>query len=96
MTGAVQSAPLYVDGILFVASGEVEGDEEEREGQLLALDAEDGSEVWRRQAPAPVFSTPVVVGENVIVAVQDQGVLQLLVYDMDSGDLVWDYTPPSE
>lgn len=94
--GAVQSAPLYVDGILFVPSGEVEGDEEEREGQLLALDAVDGSEVWRRQVPAPLFSSPVAIGENVVVAVQDQGVLQLLVYDMDSGDLVWDFTPPSE
>lgn len=96
VSGAIQSAPLYVDGILFVASGEVEGDEDEREGEVLALAAEDGSEVWRRQAPAPVFSTLVSVGESVIVAVQDQGVLQLLVYDMDSGDLVWNYTPPSE
>lgn len=94
--GAVQSAPLYVDGVLYVPSGQVEGDEETREGQLLALAADDGSERWRRQTPAPAFSAPVAVGENVVVAVQDQGVLHLLVYDMDSGDQVWDYTPPSE
>lgn len=95
-TGAIQTAPLYVDGTLFVASGEVEGEEEARAGELLALDGESGNELWRRQTPAPVFSTPADVGNNVVVAIQDQGILHLLVYDMESGDQVWDYTPPSE
>lgn len=96
-SGAIQTAPLYADGIVFVVSGEVEGEEEERGGQVLALDAESGERVWDEDTPAPVFSTPVRVGNNVVVAVQNQeGILQLLVYDMESGDQVWDYTPPSE
>ena len=94
--GAIQSSPLYNDGVLYVGSGDIEGEEEEREGQVLALDADDGSEVWRRQTPAPVFTSPVRIGNNLVVAFLDGGVLQLLVYELDSGDLTWEYSPPSE
>ena len=95
-SGAVQTAPLYADGVLFVVSGEVAGDEEDREGEVLALNAESGEEIWRRQTPAPVFSTPARVDDNLVVAVQDEGILQLLVYDTENGDQVWNYTPPSD
>lgn len=94
--GAIQSSPLYVDGVLYVGSGDIEGEEEEREGQVLALDAEDGSTVWQKQAPAPVFTSPVHIGDNLVVAFLDDAVLQLLVYELDSGDLTWEYSPPSE
>ncbi len=94
--GAIQSSPLYEDGVLYVGSGDIEGEEEEREGQVLALNADDGSEVWRRQTPAPVFTSPVRIGNNLVVAFLDGGVLQLLVYELDSGDLTWEYSPPSE
>ena len=94
--GAIQSSPLYDDGVLYLGSGEVEGEEEERGGQILALNADDGSEVWRRQAPAPVFTSPLRVGDNLVVAFLDDEVLQLLVYEVDSGDLTWEYSPPTE
>lgn len=94
--GAIQSSPLYVDGVLYVGSGDIEGDEEEREGQMLALNAGDGSEVWRRQAPAPIFTSPVRVGDNLVVAFLDDAELQLIVYELDSGDLTWEYSPPAE
>lgn len=94
--GAIQSSPLYVDGVLYVGSGDVEGEEEERAGQVLALNADDGSEVWRRQTPAPVFTSPVTVGNHLVVAFLDEAVLQLLVYEIDSGNLTWEYSPPSE
>lgn len=94
--GAIQSSPLYVDGVLYVVSGDIEGEEEEREGQVLALNAEDGSEVWRRPTPAPVFTSPVRIGDSLVVAFLDEAVLQLLVYELDTGDLTWEYSPPSE
>ena len=94
--GAIQSSPLYEDGVLYVGSGDIEGEEEEREGQVLALNAGDGSEIWRRQAPAPIFTSPVRVGDNLVVAFLDEAVLQLLVYELDTGDLTWEYSPPAE
>ncbi|MDX1662183.1 MAG: PQQ-binding-like beta-propeller repeat protein [Candidatus Promineifilaceae bacterium] len=97
LEGAIQSAPLFVDGRLFVGTGEIEGDEEARTGQLIALDAANGDILWEQEAPAPVFSAPVATDENIVVALRTaEGLLQLLVYDQDSGALEWDFTPVIE
>lgn len=96
---AVQSGPLYRDGVLYVVAGEVNGDEAERGGLVLALDVTDEAvtELWRRQTQAPVFTPPVLVGDNLVVAMSGaETPLLLSVYDIGSGDQVWDYSPPSE
>lgn len=96
VAGAVQSAPLYVDGALYVTAGETEGDEEERLGQLVALDAESGDELWVRETPAPIFTGPVQVNENIVVIFQNAGATMMQVYQADNGALIWDMTLPSE
>ena len=97
LPGAIQSAPLFVDGRLFVGTGEIEGDAEERTGQLIALDAASGDVVWEQEAPAPVFTSPVAADGKVVVAVRTaDGLLQLLVYEQDSGELEWEFSPTVE
>ena len=95
--GAVQSDFLLVDDLLLVAYGEVDGEgEEELGGGLVALDADDGGELWRRETTAPVFTSPVQVGDMVIIAVQHEEGTELLVYEVESGDLNWEFTLPAE
>lgn len=94
--GAIQSSPLYEDGVLYVVAGDIEGEEEDREGRILALDASDGSEMWRREAPAPIFTSPARVGDHLVIAFLDDAALQLLVYELETGDLTWQYSPPTE
>jgi outer membrane protein assembly factor BamB len=94
--GAVQSAPLYADGRLYVASGDVEGDDDLRRGYVTAFDADSGEQLWQQQALAPVFTPPVQVGNSVVVAVTVGVELQLLVYNLESGALDWTFSPPSE
>ncbi|HSM58998.1 MAG TPA: PQQ-binding-like beta-propeller repeat protein [Candidatus Sulfomarinibacteraceae bacterium] len=94
--GAIQSKPLYVDGMLFVTAGEIEGDEDERIGQILALDVEAGTEIWRRETSAPVFTGPVAVDDSVVIVFQQGGATILQVYTRENGALVWDLTLPAD
>lgn len=93
--GAIQSTPAYADGVLFVASGQVTGDEDTRQGEIVALDTtDDGSVVWDETTPVPVFSPPVVVEGRVVVVTHNYSTL-LFVYDATDGDQVWTYAPSS-
>lgn len=96
VAGVVQSAPLYADGKLFVAAGDAAGEEEERRGRVVAYDAESGEALWEMPTPAPAFTRPVQVGENVVVAAVEGTVLHLQVFNMESGALEWTFSPPSE
>ena len=94
--GAVQSVPLYEDGIVFVTSGQAEGDEAERHGELIAFDAETGNEMWRQETAAPVFSSPVSVGDVIAIVFQDGQASILNVYDKEDGALTWEFALPTE
>ena len=88
--GAIQASPVVQDGVVYVASL---GNEQSEEGLLVALDAADGAELWQATTPAPLFSTPVIVGDTIIVALQSEvGILQ--GYKLETGDLDWSYQPP--
>ncbi len=60
--------------------------------EVLALNAEDGTVLWRRGMPAPVHSAPVVVGAQVAVLARNN---RLSVLDADTGEPVWDAVGPS-
>jgi outer membrane protein assembly factor BamB len=63
-------------------------------GQIVALTAESGAELWRIELSEPVFITPVIVNQSIVVATQPNGVPVLLtVYDLDSGSQRWTYNP---
>ena len=88
--GAIQASPVVKDGVAYFASL---GNSESEEGLLVAMDAATGEELWQTTTPAPLFSTPVIIGDVIIVAMQsDLGVLQ--AYKLDTGDLDWSYSPP--
>ncbi|MCB8927526.1 MAG: PQQ-binding-like beta-propeller repeat protein [Ardenticatenaceae bacterium] len=88
--GAIQASPVVQDGVVYVASL---GNEESEEGLLVALDAANGDELWQVTTPAPLFSDPVIIGEEIIIALQSEvGILQ--AYDLGEGRLSWSYQPP--
>lgn len=94
--GAIQSALLYDDGVLFLTSGQTSGEEEERRGEVMALDAVEGDLLWRFETPVPVFSAPVLAADSVVVVYQDGPVSELNVLDRESGALTWELELPTE
>lgn len=93
----IQSAPVYRDGVLYVASGQVTTEAEDGvlRGELFALKGADGSEVWRVPTPAPIFTAPVIVEDMIVVAPLAYSSL-LIVYDMATGAQGWVFTPPAQ
>jgi outer membrane protein assembly factor BamB len=89
--GAVQAKPVVVDDVVYIASV---GNEETGEGLLVALDARTGAELWQQTTPAPLFSTPVVVGDSIVVALQHETAV-IIIYDLETGNLIRNYVPPS-
>jgi outer membrane protein assembly factor BamB len=69
----VVAAPVVHDGVVYVATG---GDPDlnasERSGALFALDAESGEESWRITTMVPVYTTPAIVGDSIVLALQSQ------------------------
>ncbi len=94
--GLVRATPLLVDGVLYVASaGDVNVNEAERQGALIALDDEDGRELWRKTTSAPLYTTPVAVNDTIVVALISQDAL-LLVFDQKDGSQRWSFRPALE
>lgn len=87
--GAVQASPVVADGRVYIAS---EGNRETDEGLLIALDANSGEEVWQRTVNSPLFATPVVIDDVIVVAMQSE-LAVLAAFDLESGDPKWTYLP---
>ncbi len=89
----MQTNPLVVDGIVYVAS---EGEESEvPAGALTAFDTANGTELWRQVTTAPLFTAPVAVDDAVVVALQSEVAL-LSAYDRLNGAPLWTIAPPAE
>jgi outer membrane protein assembly factor BamB len=92
--GLIQTAPIEHNGIVYFVSGLLDSDDEVDAGEILALDAETGAEVWQRSIPAAVFTTPVVIGDELVVAPLNFSAL-LLVFDLEDGTQTWEFIPPA-
>lgn len=90
--GAVQASAVVAAGKVFIAS---EGNRDTGEGLLIALDAETGEEIWQRTTTASLFTTPVIVDDMIVVAMNSEQVL-LSAFDLETGDPQWAYVPASE
>jgi outer membrane protein assembly factor BamB len=89
--GAIQASPVVQDGVVYFASL---GNSESEEGLLVAVEAATGEELWQTTTPAPLFSTPIIIGDVIVVALQSEvGVLQ--GYELETGKLDWSYQPPT-
>ncbi|HUS94788.1 MAG TPA: PQQ-binding-like beta-propeller repeat protein [Patescibacteria group bacterium] len=71
--GYVVAAPVFHDGVVYVSSG---GDPDleaaDRIGALIAIDANTGKELWRITDLDPIFTTPAIVGDAIVVATQSE------------------------
>lgn len=89
ITGAVQAAPVVDGNTVYVVSI---GDPESERGVVIALGVADGQELWRDEAPVPLYATPVIADGSLVVALQSQEAL-LYVYDLETGNRVWEFSP---
>lgn len=89
--GAIQASPVVQDGVVYLASL---GNSESEEGLLVAMDAATGKELWQVTTPAPLFSTPIIIDDVIVIAMQSEvGILQ--GYKLEDGQLDWSYVPPT-
>jgi outer membrane protein assembly factor BamB len=83
--GSIQATPVIVEGTVYVALIRDTDNGNNTGGALVALSAEDGREQWREETPAPLFATPVVAGDSIVVALQSEEAL-LMMFDLDGGN----------
>ena len=76
----VVSSPAVVDGTLYLTSGEHE------RYSIIAIDANTGKFIWKREFPAPVSYSPAVAGRLVYITVRDGRVLSLNAHN---GETRW-------
>jgi outer membrane protein assembly factor BamB len=90
--GAVQADPVVADGRVFIVSAVTGRDGAPEQGVVTAFAAADGLIEWQQRTSAPLFTTPVIAGDALVVAQQSQEAL-LLVFDLPSGNQLWSMPP---
>jgi len=90
----VTAQPVYAEGKLFIASaGDPAANPDQRTGALIAFDAETGAQLWSKSTARPLFTTPVVTGDTVVVAEED--LENLLVYFSFDGEEIGTFPRPT-
>lgn len=74
----------FSQGRLFVATGG---------GEVLALEAATGKEVWRKPAPAPIRGAPAISGGRVLVITTEN---ELVAFDAKDGGRLWNFVGVAE
>ncbi|MCA9925635.1 MAG: PQQ-binding-like beta-propeller repeat protein, partial [Anaerolineales bacterium] len=86
--------PVVFEDMVYVASqGDV--DDELEQGIILALFRADGEEVWRQNTPARLYTTPVVVDDALVVALESENAL-LIGYNLQTGGQKWTFVPQAQ
>jgi outer membrane protein assembly factor BamB len=94
--GQVVASPVIANGIVFIASaGQVNNGDNIRRGAIIALDAETGQELWQEET-TPIYTTPVIVQDKIVVALPPGGENLLIVYNQSNGNEVWQYSLPAQ
>jgi outer membrane protein assembly factor BamB len=78
------SAPVYRDGVVFTCC---------LDGNVYAIDADSGELRWSFDGGSPMKSSPVVIGNTLVVASEEGTVYGL---DMDNGTPSWDFEVPDK
>lgn len=92
VAGDVQTAPAVSETAVYIVS-DVNAGTDEATGLLTALDVDDGGELWQQETQTPLYTTPVIVDDVVIVAVQSETAL-LIAFNQDTGVQAWQVGPP--
>jgi outer membrane protein assembly factor BamB len=87
--GTIQASPVVAGNMVYIAS---EGNRVTEEGLLVALNKETGAEVWQQTVNEPLYTTPLVVGDTIVVAMAGEGPL-LVAFDLETGGQKWVYSP---
>lgn len=90
---AIQSSPVIRGGSVYIAS---QSGGEAATGVLTAYSVADGQQQWQVTTPTPLFTNPVIVGDDTIVVALNEANALLVGYDLESGAERWRYTPPTE
>ncbi len=69
----------FGDGKIYVASGL---------GVMVALDAQSGAEIWRKETRTPLHSAP-VTADGRVFAVSDDN--ELFAFNANTGEVIWTY-----
>jgi outer membrane protein assembly factor BamB len=92
--GQVQTTPNLYDGILYVTSDKENPDARDPLGVLTAISVEDGGDMlWQQELTVPIYTDPVVVSDQVVVAVQGTESL-LVAFDRLTGTKRWEIASP--
>ncbi len=92
--GTVQTTPTLAGDVLYISSDKDNPGADEPIGVLTAMSIEDGGTIlWQQELTIPVYTAPVVVNDDVIVAVQGTEDL-LIAFDKLTGTKKWDIAPP--
>jgi outer membrane protein assembly factor BamB len=91
--GSVQTSPVVNGNAVYIGSEGASTEEQGDQGLLTALAVETGQQLWQVSTPAPLYSTPVIVGEEIVVVVQHETAF-LIAYDVASGAQRWQIAPP--
>lgn len=87
--GAIQASPIVANDKLYIAS---EGNRDTKEGLLVALDRQTGEEVWQQTTQAPLFATPIIINEAIVVAMNGEQTT-LSAFALETGLPQWVYVP---
>jgi outer membrane protein assembly factor BamB len=92
--GAVQADPVVTDEAVYVvsATAAANGGGMPEQGVVTAFAADDGRVLWQHTVRAPLYTTPVVVGESLVVVVDSDDAL-LHLYNLRDGSLQWTMPP---
>ncbi len=98
VTEHIQATPVVNGERLYLAATIGDStDLDELTGEILALDKEDGAEIWRKTTPGPIFTVPVLVQDNLVAVIKTgarfDNQFQVNVYNQENGDLNWEYVP---
>ncbi|HKE42674.1 MAG TPA: PQQ-binding-like beta-propeller repeat protein, partial [Casimicrobiaceae bacterium] len=80
----IVSSPVYKDGVIYFGSDD---------GNVYAVDAVDGHQVWKQKTGGPVSSTPAVGGETLYVVSYDG---RLYALDLRTGATRWKFATGGE
>ena len=87
----MQTSPIIANGTLYVATEETTG--ESPTGALTAYEAATGRQVWSEATAAPLYATPVIVGDTIVVGQQTADAL-LIGFDLATGQERWRFALP--
>ncbi len=87
VSGSVEAGVAAADGVVFISSVIGVATDDEQTGELLAVSAETGDQLWRKELSTPIFTSPVIAGDRLVVLFSNSAdnPVELRFYDLATG-----------